>query len=126
MAQLYSVAEVSKNETGGGEGIEVLKNEPFDNFPLLGKFLFHLVALELHCKLPSRRQVLVRSVHVQDLPSGIQSASDDSAVGAKRLVRNPRRGLERLSLLPDSNYGEMIAMNSLFQVFRSSSVMMFV
>lgn len=36
MAQLYSVAEVSKNETGGGEGIEVLKNEPFDNFPMLG------------------------------------------------------------------------------------------
>ena len=28
---------MSKNETGGGEGIEVLKNEPFDNFPLLGK-----------------------------------------------------------------------------------------
>lgn len=37
MAQLYSVAEVSKNETGGGEGIEVLKNEPFEDFPLLGK-----------------------------------------------------------------------------------------
>uniref|UniRef100_A0A336K9M3 CSON004792 protein n=1 Tax=Culicoides sonorensis TaxID=179676 RepID=A0A336K9M3_CULSO len=36
VAQLYSVAEVSKNETGGGEGIEVLKNEPFDNYPLLG------------------------------------------------------------------------------------------
>lgn len=29
MAQLYSVAQASKNETGGGEGIEVLKNEPF-------------------------------------------------------------------------------------------------
>lgn len=39
VAQLYSVAEVSKNETGGGEGIEVLKNEPFDDHPLLnGKF----------------------------------------------------------------------------------------
>ncbi|GAB6026502.1 hypothetical protein CHUAL_012927 [Chamberlinius hualienensis] len=36
VAQLYSVAEASKNETGGGEGIEVLKNEPFDNVPLLG------------------------------------------------------------------------------------------
>ncbi|XP_066937638.1 phosphatidylinositol transfer protein beta isoform-like isoform X4 [Macrobrachium rosenbergii] len=36
VAQLYSVAEASKNETGGGEGVEVLKNEPFDNFPLLG------------------------------------------------------------------------------------------
>ena len=28
MAQLYSVAEASKNETGGGEGIEVVTNEP--------------------------------------------------------------------------------------------------
>lgn len=37
MAQLYSVAEASKNETGGGEGIEVIKNEPFENHPLLGK-----------------------------------------------------------------------------------------
>lgn len=36
VAQLFSVAEASKNETGGGEGIEVLKNEPFNNHPLLG------------------------------------------------------------------------------------------
>lgn len=32
------MAEASKNETGGGEGIEVLKNEPFSNHPLLGKY----------------------------------------------------------------------------------------
>lgn len=30
MAQLYSVAEASKENTGGGEGIEVKVNEPFD------------------------------------------------------------------------------------------------
>lgn len=30
VAQLYSVAEASKENTGGGEGIEVLCNEPFD------------------------------------------------------------------------------------------------
>lgn len=30
VAQLWSVAEASKNETGGGEGIEVLVNEEFD------------------------------------------------------------------------------------------------
>lgn len=30
VAQLYSVAEASKNETGGGEGVEVLKNEPYE------------------------------------------------------------------------------------------------
>ncbi len=29
VAQLYSVAEASKNETGGGEGIEVKVNDPF-------------------------------------------------------------------------------------------------
>jgi len=34
VAQLYSVAEASKNETGGGEGIEVVKNEPYKDFPL--------------------------------------------------------------------------------------------
>jgi hypothetical protein len=36
IGQLYSVAEASMNETGGGEGIEVVKNEPFENYPLLG------------------------------------------------------------------------------------------
>jgi hypothetical protein len=33
---LYSVAEASKNETGGGDGIGVLKKEPCDDLPLLG------------------------------------------------------------------------------------------
>lgn len=36
IGQLFSVAEASKKETGGGEGVQVVKNEPFDNFPLLG------------------------------------------------------------------------------------------
>jgi hypothetical protein len=30
-AQLYAVAEASKAETGGGEGITILKNEPFNS-----------------------------------------------------------------------------------------------
>lgn len=30
VGQLFSVAEASKNETGGGEGIQVLKNEPYE------------------------------------------------------------------------------------------------
>jgi len=39
IAQHYSFAEASKNETGGGEGVEVLKDEPYDNIPLMnGKF----------------------------------------------------------------------------------------
>ena len=31
IGQLYSTAEASKNETGGGEGVEILVNEPFEN-----------------------------------------------------------------------------------------------
>ena len=39
VAQLCEVAEASKNKTGGGQGVEVLKNEPYDDVPLLnGKF----------------------------------------------------------------------------------------
>jgi hypothetical protein len=33
VAQLWSVAEMSKNETGGGDGVEVVFNEPFDASP---------------------------------------------------------------------------------------------
>eukprot|EP01137_Pigoraptor_chileana_P010456 Opistho-2@60126 len=36
VAQLWAVAEASKNETGGGEGIEVLVNEPYDDPALPG------------------------------------------------------------------------------------------
>lgn len=36
VGQLFSVAEASKNETGGGEGVEVIKNEPFDDPTILG------------------------------------------------------------------------------------------
>uniref|UniRef100_A0A3B3QLK2 Phosphatidylinositol transfer protein beta isoform n=1 Tax=Paramormyrops kingsleyae TaxID=1676925 RepID=A0A3B3QLK2_9TELE len=45
VGQLYSVAEASKNETGGGEGIEVLKNEPYENGEEKGQYthkIYHL------------------------------------------------------------------------------------
>ena len=45
MGQLYSVAEASKNETGGGEGVEVLKNEPYEKDGEKGQYthkIYHL------------------------------------------------------------------------------------
>ncbi|XP_045441620.1 phosphatidylinositol transfer protein beta isoform isoform X4 [Pipistrellus kuhlii] len=45
VGQLYSVAEASKNETGGGEGIEVLKNEPYEQDGEKGQYthkIYHL------------------------------------------------------------------------------------
>ncbi len=46
VGQLYSVAEASKNETGGGEGVEIITNEPCDHEELgKGQFthkIYHL------------------------------------------------------------------------------------
>ncbi|KAG8430750.1 hypothetical protein GDO86_020049, partial [Hymenochirus boettgeri] len=45
VGQLYSVAEASKNNTGGGEGIEVLKNEPYERDGEKGQYthkIYHL------------------------------------------------------------------------------------
>jgi len=38
VGQLYSVAEASKDNTGGGEGVEVVKNEPYENETGKGQF----------------------------------------------------------------------------------------
>ena len=36
---LFSLAQAHKKETGGGEGVVIVKNEPYENFPLLhGKY----------------------------------------------------------------------------------------
>ncbi|KAM6423091.1 phosphatidylinositol transfer protein beta isoform 2-T2 [Liasis olivaceus] len=45
VGQLYSVAEASKNETGGGEGIQVLTNEPYEKDGERGQYthkIYHL------------------------------------------------------------------------------------
>ncbi|KAM4742079.1 phosphatidylinositol transfer protein alpha isoform-like [Anableps anableps] len=45
VGQLYAVAEASKNETGGGEGVEVLVNEPYEKDGEKGQYthkVYHL------------------------------------------------------------------------------------
>uniref|UniRef100_A0A3P8VR81 Phosphatidylinositol transfer protein beta isoform n=1 Tax=Cynoglossus semilaevis TaxID=244447 RepID=A0A3P8VR81_CYNSE len=45
VGQLFSVADVSKNETGGGEGIQVVKNEPYEKDEEKGQYthkIYHL------------------------------------------------------------------------------------
>ncbi|EDO43279.1 predicted protein [Nematostella vectensis] len=69
IAQLYAVAEASKNETGGGEGIEVLVNEPYTagegghgkNMPpgMDGQYTHKLI--HLHSKVPSFVRMLAPS-----------------------------------------------------------------
>uniref|UniRef100_A0A8C4EUM2 Phosphatidylinositol transfer protein, alpha a n=1 Tax=Dicentrarchus labrax TaxID=13489 RepID=A0A8C4EUM2_DICLA len=45
VGQLYAVAEASKNETGGGEGVEVIVNEPYEKDGEKGQYthkIYHL------------------------------------------------------------------------------------
>lgn len=42
------MAEASKNETGGGEGIEVLKNEPYEKEGEKGQYTHKIYHLKRH------------------------------------------------------------------------------
>lgn len=61
MGQLYAVAEASKSETGGGEGVEVLVNEPYEENGEKGQFthkVYHLQRYEPP-SLPPLAQLLI-------------------------------------------------------------------
>jgi len=51
VAQLYAVAMASKEETGGGEGVEVIKNEPYEKDKEKGQYTYKVYHLE--SKVPS-------------------------------------------------------------------------
>lgn len=46
VGQLYSVAEASKDNTGGGEGVEVVKNEPYTNAESKGQYTHKIFRME--------------------------------------------------------------------------------
>ncbi|CAJ0968595.1 unnamed protein product [Ranitomeya imitator] len=76
VGQLFSVAEASKDNTGGGEGIEVLKNEPYERDGEKGQYTHKIYHLQ--SKVPQLRE--------DDRPRGIAGV--------------PRESLERVSVLP--------------------------
>ena len=88
IAQLYGTAEASLNETGGGEGVEVLKNEPYDNVPLLnGKFCSGQYTLKKY-HLASKVPGWVRAI----APSGaleLQEEAWNAYPYCKTVISNP-------------------------------------
>lgn len=88
IGQLFSVAEASKNETGGGEGVEILKNEPFTDGNLLngqytsGQYTYKIY--HLASKIPRLLRVL--------LPSGsyeIHEEAWNAYPYCKTVITNP-------------------------------------
>ncbi|KNC74539.1 phosphatidylinositol transfer protein alpha isoform [Sphaeroforma arctica JP610] len=52
VGQLFSVMEASKNETGGGDGVEIIKNEPFENHKDYGSGQYTFKKYHLASKVP--------------------------------------------------------------------------
>lgn len=52
VGQLYAVVEASKAETGGGDGVEVQKNEPFTDHPVYGSGQYTYKIYHLQHKVP--------------------------------------------------------------------------
>lgn len=46
VGQLYAVAEASKNETGGGEGVEVIINDPYEKDGEKGQYTYKIYHLQ--------------------------------------------------------------------------------
>eukprot|EP00834_Sanchytrium_tribonematis_P008463 NODE_1004_length_2718_cov_0.682321.p2 type:complete len:254 gc:universal NODE_1004_length_2718_cov_0.682321:315-1076(+) len=59
IGQLYAVAEASKDETGGGEGVEVLKNEPCEYEGKKGQYTYKIYRFS--SKVPSLIRALAPS-----------------------------------------------------------------
>lgn len=57
IGQLFTTAEASKNETGGGDGIEILKNEPFENENGKGQYTYKIYHLTQYVIIAGRRRV---------------------------------------------------------------------
>lgn len=57
VGQLYAVAEASKNETGGGEGVEVIVNEPYEKDGEKGQYTHKIYHLQKYVFLLSHPDV---------------------------------------------------------------------
>lgn len=57
VGQLYAVAEASKNETGGGEGVEVIVNEPYEKDGEKGQYTHKIYHLQKYVILLSQHDI---------------------------------------------------------------------
>lgn len=68
VGQLYAVAEASKNETGGGEGVEVITNEPYEENGEKGQYTHKIYHLQTYAPLHTLPHIIqeVVGIHRSD------------------------------------------------------------
>ncbi|KAJ2870368.1 hypothetical protein GGH93_005628 [Coemansia aciculifera] len=105
IAQLYAVAKMSMNETGSGEGVQVIKNEPYDNEKGKGQYTKKIYSFARqvqilkawnaypHCLtvmtsplLGSSFKVVTETMHLADRAETENALNLDAKVLAQRVV----------------------------------------
>lgn len=116
IAQRFAIAEMSKHETGGGEGIEILTNEHFENLPLLdGKYsagqythkIYHV-----HSKMPTLIKLIMPKGAVQ-----VYEESWNAYPYSKTILTNPGYMRDAFKLVIESlHYGDTGNQENIFQL----------
>lgn len=77
LAQLYATALASKENTGGGEGVEVIKNEPYEKENEKGQYTYKIF------RLASRVPAIVKAV----APAGALDLYEEVCIKKKRAFK---------------------------------------
>lgn len=65
VGQLYSIAEASKDQTGGGEGVEILKNEPYSDETGSGQYTHKIYRMD--SKIPGWVKMIFGAQNVKNM-----------------------------------------------------------
>lgn len=63
VGQLYAVAEASKDQTGGGEGVEVLVNEPYEKDGEKGQYTHKIYHLKRYAAQETENANTIKKKH---------------------------------------------------------------
>ncbi|KAJ2439080.1 hypothetical protein GGI03_008878, partial [Coemansia sp. RSA 2337] len=95
IAQLYAVAKMSMSETGSGEGVEVIKNEPYDNEKGKGQYTKKIYSFARQVPmlmtsplLGSSFKVVTETMHLADRAETENALNLDAKVLAQRVVEH--------------------------------------
>ncbi|KAJ2039905.1 hypothetical protein H4S03_001392 [Coemansia sp. S3946] len=85
IAQLYAVAKMSMSETGSGEGVEVIKNEPYDNEKGKGQYTKKIYSFARQVPI---FKVVTETMHLADRAETENALNLDAKVLAQRVVEH--------------------------------------
>lgn len=116
IAQRYVIAEMSRHETGGGEGIEILTNEHFENIPLFdGRYSegqYTRKIYHAHSKLPTLIKLIMPKGAVQ-----VYEESWNAYPYSKTILTNPGYMRDAFKLVIESlHYGDTGKQDNIFQL----------